>query len=283
LEEQKGPFASGRILADIVNEESGIKEKRFLYDYAYTLFEEKLLSTRDVLLVNKETPDNIQCRLEASNFIKVTGKAVFTDIELISGTFNEFNTVGEAIAYVTNYPDIVQAREVMAGHLESIKDRNQKAALQQKLKALDNPKKLAEESGLRHDPTYLKNLAFLLKYGLGDHFEVSLSSKNADGRDTVFSSILNRKYMREPETSIIKKYSRFTEKELTLFGIITQSQKTPERTEPKSIEEAGHKNTSHLKEALMQMVRALTNIEETFFGRLDNEIIIDPIAVFREL
>jgi hypothetical protein len=38
-----------------------------------------------------------------------------------------------------------------------------------------------------------------------------------------------------------------------------------------------------MKEALMNMVANLTNLEETFIGRLSNEVIIDPIAIYTEL
>ena len=36
-------------------------------------------------------------------------------------------------------------------------------------------------------------------------------------------------------------------------------------------------------QVLMNMVANLTNVEETFIGRLSNEVIIDPIALYTEL
>jgi len=38
-----------------------------------------------------------------------------------------------------------------------------------------------------------------------------------------------------------------------------------------------------MKEALMNMVSMLTNLETTFTGKLDYEYIIDPIAVYLEM
>ena len=39
----------------------------------------------------------------------------------------------------------------------------------------------------------------------------------------------------------------------------------------------------HLREALGGMVSALSNIENTFLGRLENEITIDPLAIYRDV
>lgn len=38
-ESQKGPFSSGRLMADIASEQAGRQERKFLQDYAYTIFE----------------------------------------------------------------------------------------------------------------------------------------------------------------------------------------------------------------------------------------------------
>lgn len=38
-----------------------------------------------------------------------------------------------------------------------------------------------------------------------------------------------------------------------------------------------------LKNACLNLSDKLTNVEKFFLGRLDNECIIDPIAIYREL
>ena len=42
-------------------------------------------------------------------------------------------------------------------------------------------------------------------------------------------------------------------------------------------------NPGNLKLALQNFVSALSDVEKAFTGKLENEIIIDPIAVYREL
>ena len=43
------------------------------------------------------------------------------------------------------------------------------------------------------------------------------------------------------------------------------------------------KKYRHVKEAIMSLVEKLSIVESTFSGKLENEIIIDPIALYREI
>ncbi|MCP4371392.1 MAG: hypothetical protein GY797_25230 [Deltaproteobacteria bacterium] len=78
---------------------------------------------------------------------------------------------------------------------------------------------------------------------------------------------------------LIRKYARYTEKAFVIFGIITQSQ---DLSDEKEIDQ-NENEPRNLKEAIINMVSKLYEVETTFTGRLKNEIIIDPIAVYREL
>lgn len=53
------------------------------------------------------------------------------------------------------------------------------------------------------------------------------------------------------------------------------------KIEPKT--EVQSESSEGIKVALKSFVSALTELERSFTGKLDNEIIIDPIAVYREL
>jgi hypothetical protein len=95
---------------------------------------------------------------------------------------------------------------------------------------------------------------------------------------SAISANLKRDYLKEDESLLIKKHSRYSEKELVIFGMITQSQgKTdnPYISNPNSPKD--------MKEALLTLTLGLSDVEEKFVGKLDNEIIIDPIAVYQEL
>jgi hypothetical protein len=60
-EEQKGPFSSGRKLADIIIKEGGTKEIKFLHDYSYTLFEDELIKYNKVLQIEPVAKYIVKC------------------------------------------------------------------------------------------------------------------------------------------------------------------------------------------------------------------------------
>ena len=270
-EQQKGPMGSGKILGDILRRSDRSSEKKFLNDYSYTLFEEELLEKNKVVEISCSDQEK---DLPHSNkpFIKATARATFNDINSIKNTLENFNKIGEALAHVTNFEKISAAREQLEKAKANTKDRNEKSKLQTQFKSLTNITKLAKDSGLQQDQGFLENLEFLLSYGFQDQFEVQM---NIDNR--IISANLNRSYLREKEDLIIRKYSRQTEVEFTLFGIITQRQ----REEMGESEEPEEFNS--LKEALMNLVSCLTSVEATFTGCLSHEIIVDPIALYTEL
>ncbi|MEM6501396.1 MAG: hypothetical protein AAF685_06120, partial [Cyanobacteria bacterium P01_C01_bin.89] len=92
------------------------------------------------------------------------------------------------------------------------------------------------------------------------------------------SASLNRVNLRDSESALISKYSRFSEREFCIFGTITQGKNsaTPKLPESQNQSEA-------LKCAIAQMTIQLSELENKFCGRLGNEIIVDPIAIYREI
>ena len=115
----------------------------------------------------------------------------------------------------------------------------------------------------------------LIKYGFSDQFEIQQSSG-----EFIFSSCLKKEFLREHEELLVKKYSRKTEKEVVVFGIISQtfsSEKLESNLDLKS-------NTDpNMKAGLINLVNAVTDIEHSISGKQENEIVIDPIAAYFEL
>ena len=62
-ERQSGPFTSGRVIADILRSESMTQERKFLHDYSYTLFENRLKEEERVLSISA---DNISDTINKS-------------------------------------------------------------------------------------------------------------------------------------------------------------------------------------------------------------------------
>lgn len=270
-EEQKGPVGSGRVLGDILRNSERNTEKKFLNDYSYTIFEKKLLDD-GLVFVTPDADQAVEENIGNMSFIKITSKATFNDINSINETLKNFNKIGKALAHVTNFKEISAVKEQLEKAKQNTKDRNKKSQLQTQFKSLTNINKLAMESGLQQDQGFLNDLALLLSYGFQDQLEVQMNLENR-----IFSANLNRSFLRESEDLVIRKYSRQTEVAFTLFGIVTQRQ----RDKLEELEE--NEDFDSIKEALMNLVSHLSNLESTFTGRLSNEIIVDPIALYTEI
>ena len=284
-ESQKGPIGSGRLLADIIEKDSNQTEKKFLHDYSYNLFEDALIKENRVLEIDI---DNIEKNIEKIgdfSFVKISGNVIFNDLKTIEDTIKNFNQIGGALGYVTQKAAYDEEIKNLKNTVKSVADRNQKSKMNSMLKSKSNFKKILLEQGLNMDDEFLKNLSYILDYGYNQQFEVQVPIKSISENFHLFSAQLKRENLKDDEYSIIKKYSRETEKEFKLFGILTQKL-TVESKE--SIFEKLKINTKDLenpnmKEALMNMVSIITNLEKTFTGKLDYEYVIDPISLYIEI
>ena len=279
-EQQRGPIGSGRVMADILKSESTTQERKYLHDYSYNLFEGHLSELGKVLTVSEQTLDENLDKIDSFDFIKVKGKAIFNDMNIIKSTIADFNKIGRALAYVGSLEEINALQRHLEKLTESTRDRNEKTRLRQRIKQLNNIDNLAKEKGLYQDPKFLEYLEFLLNYGFQDQFELQVPV----GRST-FSANLNRDYLREREDILVRRYSRFSEKEFVLFGMIAQgSASSPVNERGRKEEEfVGESETPQMKEVIMQIVASLSEVETSLSGKLENEIVIDPIAIYREV
>ena len=130
----------------------------------------------------------------------------------LKSIIEDFNEFGKALAYLGSFEELNNLRQLLEDSADAVKDRNEKARMRQRQKQLTNIENLAKDKGLYQDPKLLKYLEFLLNYGFQDQFEVQIPV----GQYT-FSAILNREYLRENEDVLVRKYSRFSEREFVLF------------------------------------------------------------------
>lgn len=255
-DQQKGPFASGRTLADIIITEHDKTESKFLHDYLYNMFENKLISLNKVTQIQSET---VLRNLKPLSFIKVTGRAIFNDSKEIFRTLTNYNKIGEILAYITLMP-INAEKKNQPIHISKV--------------STQEVKKFIEDNNLQLDKDFLEKFKFILEYGLNDIFELQIKKESA-----VFSTVLDRRYLKEEEQFLISKYSRSTEVDITIFGVVTQTFSYLPLLNP--VEYADE--LSSLKSFFRYMVYSLMNVENTFIGKKQGEIILDPIAVYVEL
>lgn len=272
---QKGPFGSGRIVGDILRNIDKKSEKKFLVDYAYVLFEDELIKDKKVQLVEENSPIESE-KINDRRFVKVRAKAVFNDMNSIIYTINNFNAIGTAITVMTQEGSIAAVRNAVEEQIADAKDRNARTKLERQLTQLSDPKASAKKNGLYQDPRFLESMSSVLSYGFKDQLEIRLRQATS-----VFSANLKRDCLREDEGLIIRKYSRVTSVEFVLFGIITQC---PEfESESAEFNTETESDDQNLKTAVLNMINGITGVEATFTGRLANEYIIDPIAVYTEI
>lgn len=269
-ERQKGTFASGKMMSDILKKEKSSTEKKYLHDYAFNLLESEL-TQRGILhtITTTDTTDTIQSK----GIVKVTGRAVFNDYSSLQATMSRFNSIGESFGYFQLKEQIKTIDGLTSNALHSTKDRNQKAKIKDiKTRAKTDFINYLQENGLHIADDDIKHMSNIMEYGFHGELEFRVFPKNQPFQ---FSAILNREYLRDSENQFVSKYSRQTEYDFTMIGIITQSGNTNE-----SLAEQG---LNGMKNACLNLADKLTVVENLFLGRIDNEFIIDPIAIYREL
>ncbi len=276
-EKQKGPFGSGRVLGNILRSEFKIEEKRYLHDYSYSIFEHRLNEQERIRVIDSTNITEAMGCVEQLAFVKIRAKAVFNDMNMLKGIIEGFNDLGEALAYVTNFDELQGVTQQLAELEGTPINKSKKAKLRKKLKELSSIEALAAAQGLRQDPNFLEKLALLLDFGFQDQLEVRMNAN-----PYTFSANLKRDCLREDEHLLVRKYSRFPEKTFVLFGTIAQSATIVDKADPEDVNTINPK-PDNIKEAVMGIVEALYGIEQSFTGKLADEVVIDPIALYREI
>jgi hypothetical protein len=229
------------------------------------------------------------------SFVKVTGKIRFNDYTAVQRIIESLNKMNEALQYVSTFEE----RNLRIAELRiqiQAAESKLKRELHETIRTLSSWK-----SDSQIDQEYINKLSYLLDFGYGDHLEaqISLSSPNGS-RSRIVTAILNRECMRESMAMEIKKYSRRPDQHFTILGVVTQRGKAkPDESNPLDVIEEGsikEANTlenkeepsnivspNHLKTHISSMMENVAEIESGFTGCLENEIIIDPIAIYREV
>lgn len=123
----------------------------------------------------------------------------------------------------------------------------------------------------------------MLNYGYKEQFEVKVYLSTDKEEIYLFSAPLTREYLKEQENLMINKFSRYSEKEFVIFGMITQSKENQETLPIKENVNPENVNPENIKQAISLLILGILDIEKQFTGKIENEILIDPIAVYREI
>lgn len=268
---QKGPVASGRLLADALTRSETSIARRILHDHALAMLEQKLEESNSVVTVSPENADDIAASPN-STFVRIVSPATFFDGSKINELLKIFNSLGESLAYVTNSETIKAANEALEAAKAHNKDKNKLALLQRQLSPATDAVQLAKAGGLYQDPKFLHHLSCLTEFAFEGHLEVQQFLSN-----TMFSAPLRREYLREPESLLIRKYSRRTEKQFVVFGVMAQTSSAP--SDPLT-PNANSSTPTNMRHAVTNLINHIAGMESTLTGKISGEALIDPIAVY---
>ncbi len=265
-ETQKGTIASGRAIADAVKQASQSTTKKFLHDYAFNLFEGELINNNLLIDVvsGSHTHSDI-CRSEKS-FIRIRAKGKFVDLKEIRELFNNFNAIGDAIAKA----QLIEGYQKLAT-LQSEK-QNSKAASKLRSELDIAVRKMKEQTEMNLPKELISSVSTMLEQ-FGD--DIVRFKQYVGG--TEYSTCMSTECFRDSVTAICRKYARKTAKEFVVLGTICHSHDTPD-VEIKEIPE-----DANMLSHMVGLAENLYDLEQTFGAKLDNEIIIEPIAVYTEL
>ena len=268
---QKGSMLKGSVMGDAITEGNASAEKRYLHDFAYTLFEKELLDRGKLYEI---TDDDTLEVLSSKKLVKITGKAIFDDYQAITDTLSNFNSIGEALAYCALMSNDQKVSDII-NVTTSSNDRNSKARAKVTQKVIQQKwQNMLEEAGLRLEDEKINKLITLLKFSFRGEMAFRIIQPSSQ---IVALANLNKEYLRDAIEILISRFSRKTEANLSLIGIITQCGQSKAQTIQSS--DDGEK----LKFSVQNVISQLAEMEETFTGRLSNELVIEPIAIYHEI
>ncbi|OCH05913.1 hypothetical protein A6D98_05965 [Aliivibrio fischeri] len=257
--------SSSRVIADVIRETSSSTTKKFLHDHSFNLFEKELIAS-DLLLNLDEsqlTYDKI-CQSNKS-FIRIKAKGKFIDLRGLQHFLANFNEIGEAVAALPLTSALQEIDKLKASNPKSIDAKN----LQSKI---DKEIKLQKANGKGLPSISIKNFNTIL-----EHFGDDIIRFEQIYNGSIFTSCLNSNYLRDSLIAIYRKYSRKTAKEFVVIGTISHADGTQDINDNEVPDDA--KVISHFK----HMGESLYEMEQIFTGKTDNEIIIEPIAIYTEI
>lgn len=290
IDTQKPRPLSGKDLQTGVSEFTSRTENKILYDHMYNQLEAQLAEA--ILVPNNISSDNYREKLSSIFMLKVSGSAEIEDYDRLKDLLVDFNTLGEALAYIQTYSDAESLANLqdVENVIAQTTDRNQKAKLAKKLGRAKNATTLAKERGLHYDENFLKHLNYLIEKFYVNTLEVVLVPESGI-QNIAFRGVLNRQWLRIFPTFLRTLYRGYVESNWTMVGQITylpdrnlpEEIPTPEKS--KNDEENGNttETDSTFRDAFRNMFLTAMGVEQSFLETKNRvEILVRPLAIYRE-
>ncbi|EGR1568044.1 hypothetical protein NI385_04820 [Vibrio parahaemolyticus] len=266
-EKQKGKLASGRVIADVIKEASTSTTKKFLHDHSFNLFENELKQSDNLLDVssNQHLTFSDICG-SGKSFIRIRAKGKFVDLSEIRSIFTNYTNIAEAIAILPLVGELQEFEQRKAENPKSPSVKSEQSKIDKLIK-----QRVAELSA------NLPQISVKSFEAIIDNFGDDIIRFKQQTGDVTFTTTLTSDHLRDELRNIVRKYSRKTAKEFTVLGFISHGDGT-QQPDIREISE-GAPMLRHME----GLAENLFDLEQTFGAKGDNEIMIEPVAIYTEL
>lgn len=274
-EMQGGPIMSGRKMGEILENASSSLEKKFLHDYAYSIFESKLLQLNKIFSA-KGNASLSEFSSSGKAMIRIKAPAQFIDATELSSVMRSLVDMQEALAIISRNDE----REKVIAQLLKLDDPDSKSGragvLKKQLSSLSEPPQHKIE--LDNDRLNYSSLAQLINQHLKDRLDVMMKAE-----DFLVRADLKRSCLKEDEDFIFKTYSRHTKVELVLVGIVTQLNDPTLPKTPNIFSESIGGDEDRFRSKVIRAVDGLQQLDSLFLDGHGVEMVVDPIALYLEI
>lgn len=269
-EKKKSTLLDAKELENILTDNFSLSKTVNLHDYNYSKFEDELEAQGKVLNIDEKfdlskIPDNL------NKFVKSKGRILIIDPVSMCNLLERFKEESIRLQYISTHEDILE----IDSQLVMLSYENQSSAIKSEVAQLKSAKKKITDElelfGKKIDQKFYNELSKMVSFAAGNDIQIHqvISPLNS------ISTFLTREFMKTNMESFVKRYSRKTVIDFTLFGMISQY-----NTQPMQIQQ---NENEKFKYAIRNVTDATYDLEATFSGPDEHEIIIDPIALYMEI
>lgn len=262
-DQQLGPFFSGKEMANTIYNRNETKENKILHDHIFNLFVEKLEETKSCINITQENIESEITNIPQYSFIAIKGFSHIYDMESLRKLMTEMPDIDKALNYIMN---------------NSIHKQPPPPKQTKGLAKTLSKQEVKNNIYLGIDRIFIDNFLKILNFHYTDYIEIQ-TQLICKKMPITFTAIINNKLLRESMPLFLKKFGRTTQKELVVFGTITQPLTQPTNTNHTTIDDP----KPSLKRMLRSLIGNIEDIENNALGKEENEIIIDPIAIYHEV
>jgi len=267
-------------MGEILENASSSLEKKFLHDYAYSIFESKLKESGKVFSANGAATLS-EFAASGKAMIRIKAPVQFLDASELSSVLDSLVDMQQALSIVSRNEE----RLSVIQELLSLDDPDGKggraAILRKQLTALTEPEQHKIQTS--NEKVNYGALADLISRHLKDRLDVMMSAG-----DFLVRADLKRSCLKEEENFIFKTYSRFTKVELVLVGIVTQLN-DPSVPKASNIfaggweDHEGDDEEDGFRKMVIRAVDGLQKLDSLFLDGEGAEMVVDPIALYLEI